>query len=107
MEQWITRAVAALCAVGALCLSWAFGAFVAIPVRGGRLLAMNATEAQLVAIPLAAGLLVAWGALHLLAMADREPHPALYGLLRAAFAIALTAAAATGAMWSLARVVAA
>lgn len=107
MEQGIIRSMAALCAVGALCLAWAFGAFVAVPVRAGRLLAMDATEVQLVGIPLATGLLVAWGALHLLAMADHASRPVLYGLLRAAFALALAAAAASGATWSLARVVAA
>jgi predicted anti-sigma-YlaC factor YlaD len=35
------------------------------------MLSLNAVELQVLGIPLVAGLLVAWGALHILAMADR------------------------------------
>ena len=35
------------------------------------MLALNAVELQVLGIPLIGGLLVAWGALHILALADR------------------------------------
>ncbi|MFC5302517.1 hypothetical protein [Azospira restricta] len=106
MERWITRSVALLCAAGGLGLFWAFGAFTAIPVRDGRLLAMSGIELQLAGIPLVAGGLVAWGALHLFALADREPAPGAYRLLRLVYFGALLAAAVAGAVWSTGRVLA-
>lgn len=106
MERWIIRSVALLCAAGGLGLAWAFGAFAAIPLRDGRVFAMSGQEMQLVGISFVAGLLVAWGALHIAGLADREAHPRAFGVLRAAYGIALVAVIAVGASWSMARVLA-
>ncbi|MBI2308160.1 MAG: hypothetical protein HYU78_12740 [Rhodocyclales bacterium] len=106
MERWIIRSVALLCGAGSLGLAWAFGAFTAIPVRDGRIFAMSATEMQLAGIPLVAGLLVAWGALHLLALGDRETAPRTFQVVRLAYAGALVAASIAGAVWSTGRVLA-
>lgn len=105
MERWIIRSVALLCALGGLGLAWAFGIFVAIPLRDGRLFTMSVTEIQLAAVSLTACLAVAWGALHLLAIADKEAAPHAYRLLRAGYGVALFAACGVGATWSVARVV--
>jgi hypothetical protein len=84
MEKWITRSAAALVAAGSIALFWTFGVFVAVPWRESRMLSLNAVELQVLGIPLLAGLLVAWGALHLLAIADRADSPRLYHTLRVA-----------------------
>ncbi len=105
MEKWIIRGVALLCACGGLGLAWAFGAFAAIPLRDGRLFDMNTSEMQIIGISLGAGLIVAWGALHLAAIADKESNPRGYRILRAGYGLVLLAAIATGASWSMARVV--
>lgn len=105
MEKWIIRSVALLCAAGGLGLAWAFGAFAAIPLREGRLFAMSSEEMQLVGISFAAGFAVAWGALHIAGLADKAASPRAFGVLRAAYGIALVAAIAVGASWSMARVV--
>lgn len=107
MERWIIRGVAALCAVGGFGLAWAFGAFAVIPLRDGRVFQMNGTEIQLVAISFVGTAAVGWGALHLLGLADRETSPRAYRLLRVGYGAALAAAAAAGATWSAARVLAA
>lgn len=72
MEKWITRGVAALCAAGSAALFWTFGMFLAVPLREGRLLALDRIELQVVGVPLLTGIAVGWGALHLLGLADRE-----------------------------------
>jgi hypothetical protein len=54
---------------------WTFGVFLAVPWRESRMLALNAVELQVLGIPLIGGLLVAWGALHILALADRSRQP--------------------------------
>lgn len=106
MEKWIIRGVALLCAIGSLGLFWAFGAFTAIPVRDGRLLAMSSTEMQLAGIPLLTGGLVAWGALHLWSLADRELAPGTYRIGRLVYLGTAVAAAIFGAVWSTGRVLA-
>ena len=104
MEKWITRGAAALCAAGGIALFWSFGMFLAVPWREGRMLALNTIELQVVAIPLFAGLAVSWGALHILAMADRESHPRTYAASRAALVLAALAALFGGMAWTTARV---
>ena len=105
MEKWIIRGVALLCAAGGLGLAWAFGAFAAVPLRDGRLFAMTGNEMQIIGISLGAGLVVAWGALHIAGLADKESSPRGYRLLRAGYGVALLAAIGVGASWSMARVV--
>lgn len=105
MEKGITRFVALLCAIGGLGLAWAFGAFAAIPVRDGRILSMSGVEMQILAVSFVACALVAWGAVHLLSLADRVDSPGAFRLMRAAYGVALLGAAAVGANWSLVHVV--
>lgn len=105
MEHWITRGVALLVALGALGLFWVLGMFAAPLIEQGRLMDLNGAEMQLVGIPLGAGLATFWGALHLFALADKESNPALYKVVRIAFALAAVGAIWVGANWSLARVV--
>ncbi len=105
MEKWIIRGVALLCALGSLGLAWALGAFSAIPLRDGRIFSMSGEEMQLIGISFAAGLAVAWGSLHLLAIGDKESNPRTYRVLRAAYGVALAVAIFFGASWSMARVV--
>lgn len=124
MEKWITRGVAALCAAGSAALFWTFGMFLAVPLREGRLLALDRIELQVVGVPLLTGIAVGWGALHLLGLADREkgnaenpgnvdpensqasaaPHKGRQ-LLYAAALLAMALAAAFGGMsWTQARI---
>jgi len=105
MEKAIIRSVAFLCAIGGMGLAWAFGAFAAIPLRDGRLMSMSNTEMQVIAIALVAGLLVAWGSIHLFSIADKVENPRAYQLVRAGYGIALLIGVAVGAAWSTARVV--
>jgi hypothetical protein len=87
MEKWITRVVAALVACGSLALFWTFGVFLAVPWRESRMRSLNSVEWQVLGIPLLVGLAVTWGALHILALADRETRPscvAVFHDLRAA-----------------------
>ncbi|MEF8699791.1 MAG: hypothetical protein V5B32_08760 [Candidatus Accumulibacter sp. UW26] len=100
MEKWITRSAAALVAAGSLALFWTFGVFVAVPWRESRMLSLNAVELQVLGIPLVAGILVAWGALHLLAIADRADSPRLYPAWRGALLIAALLATYGGASWT-------
>jgi hypothetical protein len=100
MENWIIRIAAALCAAGSSALFWALGAFIAVPWREGRLLALNAVELQLIGAPLLLGLAVAWGALHILAIADRDLHPRLYSAACALLLIASLGAASAGLAWA-------
>lgn len=106
MEKWITRSVAMMVALGALGLFWTFGMFSAVPVQQGRLTALSGVELQLIGVSLLAGLVVAWGALHLFSLADRETNPRVYTLMRIAMPIAALAAVGVGASWSLAHVAA-
>lgn len=105
MEKWIIRGVALLCAIGGLGLAWAFGVFAAIPLRDGRFLAMSSEEMQLIGISFAAGLAVAWGAIHLFALGDKEAHPRFYQGLRIVYGMVIVAVIAAGASWSMARVI--
>lgn len=104
MERWITRGAAALCAAGSLALFWTFGMFVAVPWREDRMLALNSVELQVLGIPLFGGLAVAWGALHILAMADRAGRPRIYFSLALALLVALLLAVAAGISWTTARI---
>jgi hypothetical protein len=103
MENWITRAAAAICAVGSISLFWSFGMFLAVPWREGRMLSLNAVEFQVVGIPLVVGLAIGWGALHILAIADREANPKLYATIRGALLIAAVAAVIGGMSWTQTR----
>lgn len=105
MDTWITRFAALLCAAGATALFWSFGMFVAIPWREGRMLAMNAVEMQVVAIPLVTGFAVGWGALHLFSLASDEENPQRGRVRLAVFALVALAAIAGGLSWTLGRVV--
>lgn len=104
MENWITRLVAALVAAGSIALFWTFGMFLAVPWREGRMLSLNLVEVQVIGIPLLVGLLVIWGALHILAISDRETNPRLFGAIRVALFAAAIAATLGGAAWSQARI---
>ena len=104
MENWITRIVASLCAAGAVGLLWMHGVFVAVPWHEGRMLAMSGAELQIIGVPLAIGIAAAWGALHILSIADRHERPRLYRALRALLVIAAIAAVLGGIAWTLARI---
>lgn len=106
MEQWITRSVATLVALGALGLFWTFGMFSAVPLQQGRLLALSGVEVQLIGVSLLAGLVTGWGALHLFALADRESSPRVFAGLRVVMLLAALSAAVVGAQWSQAHVTA-
>ena len=100
MENWLTRLVATLCAAGSTALFWLFGVFVSGPWRDGRIFALNKAEFQLIAVPLIVGSAVAWGALHLFALADLEKNPRIYATTRALLVVAIIAAAVGGAFWA-------
>lgn len=104
MENWITRFAATICAAGSIALFWSFGMFVAVPWKEGRMLALNAVELQVVGGPLLVGLAVGWGALHILAISDREANPKVYAAIRVALLIAAIAAIVSGMSWSQARI---
>ena len=103
MENWITRIVATLCAAGSSGLFWMLGVFVAVPWREGRMLALERIELQLIGIPLLIGLAVAWGALHLFALADRGVNPKTYATIRVLLVVASIAAVIGGMAWSQTR----
>ena len=105
MEKGIIRSVAFLCAVGGLGLAWSFGVFAAIPLRDGRLISMSGAEMQVIGVSLGAGLVVAWGSLHLLSIADKVENPRAYKVARIGYGVALLLAVAVGAAWSTARVI--
>jgi hypothetical protein len=104
MENWITRIVAAICAAGSTALFWTFGMFLAVPWREGRMLKLNMVELQVVGVPLLVALGVGWGALHIVAIADREANPKVYATIRAGLLIAALAAIAGGVSWTHARI---
>ena len=100
MENWITRSVALLCATGSLALFWTFGMFLAVPWRESRMLSLNSVEWQVLGIPLLVGLAVTWGALHILAIADRETRPRLYFATCALLVIVSAMAVIGGMAWT-------
>ena len=104
MENWITRFVAALCATGSTALFWLLGVFVAVPWHEGRILALNRVELQVIGVPLLVGIAVAWGALHLFALADRGINPKVYATIRALLIILSIAAVIGGISWTQARI---
>jgi hypothetical protein len=104
VENWITRVVAMLCAAGSSALFWTLGVFVAVPWREGRMLALDRSELQLIGIPLLIGLAVAWGALHIFAIADRQANPKAYATIRALLIAASIAALIGGVSWTQARI---
>ncbi len=103
MDDWITRATALLCAAGSSGLFWTLGVFVVVPWREGRMLALDRSELQVIGVPLVLGIAVAWGALHLFALADRSPRPRIYAATCVVFVIASLAAFASGVSWTLSR----
>lgn len=100
MENWITRFVAAVCAAGSVTLFWTFGMFLAVPWRESRMLSLNATEIQVVWVPPLIGLAVLWGALHILAISDKETHPKVFATMRVALIVACIAAIFSGLSWT-------
>lgn len=103
MENWITRFVGTLCAVGSTALFWTLGVFAAVPWREGRMLTLNRVELQVIGIPLVVGILVAWGALHIFSIADRTSNPRFYAAIRGLLIIASIAALIGGISWTQAR----
>ena len=103
MENWITRFVAAICAAGSIVLCWTFGMFFAGAWHEGRILSLNAVELQVVGVPPLIGGVVLWGALHILAISDREANPRVYAALRTLLIVACIAAIFSGVSWSQAR----
>ena len=99
VETWIIRFVALLCAAGSAGLLWVFGVFVVVPGRAGRLLALTASEMQVLGASLLFGLLTGWAAIHLLALGEQDAHPRRYRLLRALLAATLAMAAVAGMLW--------
>lgn len=104
MENWITRIVAILCAAGSTGLFWTLGVFATVPWHEGRMLALNRTELQVIGVSLVVGIAVAWGALHIFAIADRASNPRIYATIRAALVIASIAAVIGGISWTQARI---
>lgn len=104
MENWITRLVAVICAAGCVALFWTFGMFAAVPWLESRMLSLNMVEMQVLGIPLVVGLIAAWGALHILAMADGESSPKFIWVFRIALLIAAIAAIFGGASWTQGRI---
>ena len=104
MENWITRIVATLCAAGSSALFWTLGAFVALPWNEGRMLSLNRIELQLIGVPLLIGLAVAWGALHIFAIADREANPKAYAVICVVMVLISIAAVIGGMAWTQARI---
>ena len=102
MEKWITRAVALICATGSTALLWTFGIFVAVPWREGRILSLNSIELQVIGIPLIAGIAVAWGALHLLVVAEGGSR--VYRAARIVLLLACLLAIWGGSAWSSAHI---
>ncbi|HMW54865.1 MAG TPA: hypothetical protein PKZ67_04885 [Accumulibacter sp.] len=103
MEKWIIRTVAVICAAGSTALFWTFGIFLSVPWRENRMLSLNRVELQVLVIPLIVGLAVAWGALHILAMADRTGSPRLYLAFCVTLLIASLLAVSGGMSWTAAR----
>ena len=104
MENWITRFVAALCAAGSIALFWTFGMFLTVPWKEARMLALDKVEMQVLGVPLLVGLLVTWGALHILAISDQAARPRTYATIQALLIIACIIAVANGMAWSEARI---
>ena len=99
VERWIIRFAAFCCACGSACLFWIFGVFITVPWQASRMLRLDAGEMQLLGASLVFGLLTAWTALHLLALGEKETHPARYRFLRGLLVAALFVAVASGALW--------
>ena len=104
MENWITRLVAALFALGSTALFWVFGIFVVVPWRTGRLLKLSTAELQVLGVSLLAGIAVAWAATHLFALADRERNPRLYLAIRIIVVGISLAAVFGGVFWTQSRI---
>ena len=103
MENWITRLVAALFALGSSALFWVLGVFVVVPWRAGRMLSLSKAELQVIGVSLLAGSAVAWAALHLFALADRAQNPRLYAAIRI-FVLGISiAAVVVGVFWTQTR----
>ena len=77
--------------------------FLAVPWRESRMLSLNSVELQVLAVPLVTGLAVAWGALHVLAIADRVSHPRTYYTICVALLIISVLAVSGGMSWTAAR----
>jgi hypothetical protein len=104
MESWITRIVATLCAMGSTGLFWTFGVFVTVPWQDGRMLSLDHNEMQVIGVSLIVGIAVAWGALHIFALADRQSNPRSYAIVRAMLILISLAAVVGGSFWAQARV---
>lgn len=103
MDNWITRIVAILCALGSMGLFWTFGVFIVVPWREGRLLSLDRMELQATGAPLLLGLAVAWGAAHILGIADRKNNPRIYAMTCVLLLIACITATINGISWTQAK----
>lgn len=106
MERWITRAMALMCAAGCAGLWWTAAVFATLLWRGGA--AMESGRAtssalQVSGVALLFGVLTAWGALHLFALADRANRPRTYACTRVLLIVLWLAAASGGVWWMLGR----
>lgn len=103
MDNWIARLVALLCTLGSLGLLWVFGVFVVVPWRAGRMLALNASEIQVLGVSLVFGTATLWGALRIFRVADHGVRPRLFATIRLLLILAALGAIAAGSQWTLAR----
>ena len=103
MENWITRLVAALFALGSTALFWVFGVFVVVPWRAGRMLALSGSELQILGASLLIGIAVGSCALHLLALGEKPTAPRRYAALRATLIAFMLAAIILGIRWTVQR----
>lgn len=104
MENWITRLVAILFALGSTALFWVFGVFVIVPWRAGRMLSLSTAELQVIGVSLLAGSAVAWAALHLFSLADRAQNPRIYCAIRVLVLGISIAAVVGGVFWTQTRI---
>ena len=104
MENWITRIVATLCATESTALFWTLGVFTAIPWYAGHMRKLSGAELQLIGVPLIVGSAVAWAALHIFAIADRENNPKTYATIRAVLITVSICSAISGASWAQVRI---
>ena len=104
VETWMTRIVGLLCASGSCGLFWTFGVFVVVPWRADRMLALDATEIQVIGVSLVLGSATLWGASRIFAAVDQQANPRTYTATRLLLVIAAVASLMSGISWTLARI---
>ena len=105
VETWMTRIVGLFCALGSFGLFWTLGVFVVVPWRAGRMLALDATELQVIGVSLVLGSATLWGASRIFAAVDQQAHPRTYTATRLLLVAAAVASTIGGVSWTLARIV--